>query len=100
LAAVDGFRQDTGTGSFTHTSWTAEQEGMRQLLLPDGIFQGGSNVCLTYNRRKILWPVFAGGNDEILHIRVAIYGLEKVSCSIEGRDLYTKSTIKAAYFIP
>lgn len=41
---VDCFGQYTGTGCFTHTSRTAEQEGMCQLVVTDRIFKGGSNM--------------------------------------------------------
>ena len=32
VLAVDCFGRDTGTGGFTHTPRTTEQEGMRQLV--------------------------------------------------------------------
>ena len=36
--AVDGFGQNTGTGSFTNPSWTAEQESLGQMVAANGIF--------------------------------------------------------------
>lgn len=69
IFAVDGFCQDTGTGSFSHTAWTAEQKGMRKLVIADGVFECGGNVGLSYYCRKVLWSVFTGRNDKILHIQ-------------------------------
>jgi hypothetical protein len=38
VLAVNGFGQDTGTSSFAYTSGTAEQKGLRQMILADSIF--------------------------------------------------------------
>ena len=57
---VDCFGQDTCTGSFSDTSGTAEQEGVCQLIIADGVFERSGNVRLTYYCRKVLWSVFTG----------------------------------------
>jgi hypothetical protein len=69
VLAIDGLCQDAGTGGFSHPSGTAEQEGMRQLLVPDGVFKGGGDMLLPHNRGKILGPVFPRGNDKVVHGR-------------------------------
>ncbi len=60
IFTIDGFGQDTGTGGFTHAPRTAKQEGMRQLLVLNGIFQGGGNMSLAHYGIKSLWSVFSG----------------------------------------
>jgi hypothetical protein len=42
---------------------------MGQLLVPDGIFQGGGDMLLPHDRREILRTVFPRGNDEMIHGR-------------------------------
>lgn len=40
---------------------------MRQLVLEDGVLEGGGDMRLPYDRGEILRTVFSGGNDEVVH---------------------------------
>lgn len=55
--AVDGFGEDTGAGGFAHTARTAKQVRMRQVVVPDRVFEGGSDMLLPHNRIKCLRTV-------------------------------------------
>ena len=46
VLAIDGFCQDAGAGGLAHTPRTAKQKCMRQLLIPDGIPQGGGDYMM------------------------------------------------------
>jgi hypothetical protein len=41
---------------------------VRQLAIFNSVFQGGGDMGLAHNGRKVLGPVFSGGNDEFLHL--------------------------------
>eukprot|EP00388_Colpodella_angusta_P022862 GDKJ01058438.1.p2 GENE.GDKJ01058438.1~~GDKJ01058438.1.p2 ORF type:complete len:236 (-),score=-10.76 GDKJ01058438.1:489-1196(-) len=58
--AIDGLCQYTGAGSFTHTTRTAKQIRMRQMIVANGIFERSGNVLLPHNRIKGLRAVFTG----------------------------------------
>ena len=65
--AVDGFGKDACTSRFAHAPRTAKQKGMRQMIVPNGVFQRSGNVLLPYDCVKRLGPVFACGDDEFFH---------------------------------
>ena len=67
IFAIDGLCQDPGAGSFADAPGAAKKESVRQLAIFNGVFQGGSDMGLAHNGRKILGPVFSGGNDELVH---------------------------------
>jgi hypothetical protein len=67
VLAVDGLGEYTGTGRLADTSGTAEQKGMRQLIVPDGIFEGGSDMRLPHYGGKTLRPVFSCRNNKFVH---------------------------------
>ena len=67
ILAIDGFCEYPCAGGLSNPSRTAKKECMRQLMVPDGVFQGSRDMRLTHNRRKILGPVFSGRNDEFVH---------------------------------
>ena len=56
---VDLFGQNTGTGGFAHTSWTAEQQGLGQMVVLDGIEQGIGNGRLAHNILECLGSIFS-----------------------------------------
>ena len=60
VLAIDSFSQDTGTGGLTYTPGTAEQEGMGQVVVLDGILEGGGDMLLSYNGIKGLRTIFSG----------------------------------------
>ena len=49
VLAVDGFCKDTGAGRFTDAPRTAEQEGLRKLVVFYSIFQRVGNMLLANN---------------------------------------------------
>jgi hypothetical protein len=59
ILAIDGLGEYPGAGGLTHSPWAAKQEGMRQLLVLNGIFKGSGNMALTHHGGKILGPVFS-----------------------------------------
>ena len=65
--AIDGFGQDTRTGSFAHAARPAEQKRLRQLVIFDGVFERICNMLLTYNTFESCRAVFACRNNEIIH---------------------------------
>src|SRR5688500_6540410 len=65
--AINCFSQNPGTCRFAYSSRTAEQEGMRELLIPDSIFQRCCNMTLSHYRVECLRTVFPGGNNKFLH---------------------------------
>ena len=65
--AVDGLCQDPGASRLSHAAGAAKQKSVRQLSVPDRIFEGGGDVRLADDRRKILGPVFSGADDEFVH---------------------------------
>ena len=67
VLAVNGFGQDTRTGSFAHTTRTAEQKCLRQLVILNCVFKRIGNMLLTYNTFKRNRAVFASRNNKILH---------------------------------
>ena len=68
VLAIDGLGQDSGAGRLAYTPRPAKQEGVRQLLVLDGILQGSSDMCLTHDRREILRAIFSGRNDKFIHV--------------------------------
>ena len=70
VQTIDGFGEDTGTGSLSHTAWTAEQVGMSQLVGSDGILQGGGQGTLAHYRIKRCRAVLPRRYDVILHKRL------------------------------
>ena len=72
ILAVNGLGQNTGTCGFTHTSWTAKQKRMGQLMVFDGIFKSSGDMSLSYNSIKGLWPVFSCRYNEFFHNTGAI----------------------------
>ena len=60
IFTIDRLGQYPGTGCFTHTTGATKQEGMGQLVVLNGIFQGGGNMLLSYNCIKSLGSVFSG----------------------------------------
>jgi len=44
IFTVNGLGKYTGAGGLTNPPGAAEQEGMRQLIVPDGIFKGGRDM--------------------------------------------------------
>ena len=67
IFAVDGLCQDPCASRLAHPPGSAEKKGMRQLVLEDGVLEGGGDMRLPYDRGEILRTVFSGGNDEVVH---------------------------------
>lgn len=65
--AVDESRNDAGAGCFAHAAGTAKQERLRQLIVVDGIFQGGGNVLLSNHLVEPSRAIFPCRYDKILH---------------------------------
>jgi hypothetical protein len=65
--AVDGFGENSGTGSFAHPSWPTEKEGLSEVVVFYCILERGSDVLLPYYTLEICWSVFSCRNDEIFH---------------------------------
>ena len=68
--AVDGLGEDACAGGFSHTAWTAEQVGMSQLAVGDGILEGGSQGALSHHRVEGAGTVFAGRYYIVFHRRI------------------------------
>src|SRR5574343_1752196 len=58
VGTVDGLGQASGTGGFTHSSWTTKQKSMCQLLIANGILYCGGNMLLPHKCIKVLRTVF------------------------------------------
>jgi hypothetical protein len=72
---VDGLREYPGTGGLAHASWSTKQVGVTELVLFDGRFQGSGNGSLAYHGSKGFGPVFAGGDNEMIHAaKITNYG--------------------------
>src|SRR5690606_31659166 len=56
--AIDGFGQYARAGGLAHTPRTAKQVRMRQVVVPDSIFEGSGNVLLPYYCVEGLGAVF------------------------------------------
>lgn len=67
VQAVDGFGKDARTGSFAHSARAAEQIGMRQFVLRNGIFQRSGQRLLSDNRVERRRTVFSGRNNIFSH---------------------------------
>jgi hypothetical protein len=57
--AIDCFGKDSCTSCFAYATGPAKQKSMRQLIVPDRIFQGSCNMRLPNNGIKSLRPVFS-----------------------------------------
>jgi hypothetical protein len=64
---IDGFCQDPGTCSLSHTPWSAKQEGVCQLIIFDCIPQCSSDMRLSYYGIEILRSVFSCRYDKLIH---------------------------------
>ena len=60
VLAVDRLGQYPGAGGLAHAPGPAEQEGMRQLVVADGVAQGGRDMGLPDHMAEILRPVLSG----------------------------------------
>jgi hypothetical protein len=67
IYTIDRFRQDPGTGCFTHSTRTAKQKRMCKLLVFDRIFQCGCDMALAHYGIKSLGPVLTRRNNKLLH---------------------------------
>ena len=67
VLTINRLGKDPRTGSLAHTPRTAKQEGMRQLVIANRIFQRSGNMRLTHDCIKSLWPVLSGGNNKLIH---------------------------------
>jgi len=67
ILTINGLGKYTGTSSFADSPGSAKEEGMRQLVVPDGIFKSGRDMRLANHRRKTLWPVFSRRNNKFIH---------------------------------
>ena len=73
ILAVDSLGKDTRTSGLTHTSRATKQIGTRQLSALNGIFERRCDTALSHHRRKCLWAVLTGRNNEIIHIRQKVF---------------------------
>jgi hypothetical protein len=60
IFTVNCFGQNAGAGCFTYPTRPTKKKSVRQLLIADGIFEGGGDVCLSHHRIKGLGPVLTG----------------------------------------
>jgi hypothetical protein len=60
LFTVDGLGQNAGDGGLSHTPRSAEEEGVGNAVLADGIFQGLDHVRLPHHVLEDLGPPFPG----------------------------------------
>src|SRR5262249_34589281 len=67
VLAIDGFGEDPGAGGLAYPPGSAKKEGMGQLVVADGVFEGRGDMGLTHYGRKILGSVFSGRNDKFIH---------------------------------
>ena len=72
IEAVDGLREDAGTGRLAHATRTAEQIRMRQPSALDGILQRHRQRTLSHHRVERHRAVLPCRNNVILHV-VLIY---------------------------
>jgi hypothetical protein len=52
VLAVDGFGKNSGNGGLSNSPWPTEQVGLGNMVVADGIFQGGGNGRLSDYRIK------------------------------------------------
>jgi hypothetical protein len=65
--AVNGFGQNTGAGGFAHSPRPTKQKSMCQLVVADGIFQCGGDMCLPHHGFKYLRTVLTCRYDKLIH---------------------------------
>ena len=68
IEAVDGFGKNTGAGGLAHTSRSAEQVGVGQLSVLDGVLECCRQSTLPNNAVEGRWPVFACRNYKFIHV--------------------------------
>ena len=68
IEAVDGLREDAGTGGLADAARTAEQIGMGQLAGTNSVLERGSQRPLTHNRVKVERTIFKCRNNVFFHL--------------------------------
>jgi hypothetical protein len=67
VLTVDGFCKNSGTGRLSHTSWSAEEIGMRQFSTLHRIFQRGGQSSLSNDGIEGVWTVFTCRDNIFFH---------------------------------
>src|SRR5690606_4682619 len=83
--------KDSGTGCLSHTTGTAKQICMRQLLIFYSILKGLGNILLTLYRTKGAWSVFSCRYN-VFHRHKSILFFAAVQA---GRLIYLTSPIRS-----
>src|SRR6186713_295293 len=65
--AIDRLGKDPGAGGLADPTGTAEQKGMRQLVVLNGILKGSRDMRLPDHRSKILGSVLSRRNYKFIH---------------------------------
>lgn len=68
IEAVDGFGKNAGTRGLAYATRAAEQVGMRQLSVLDGVLERGGQSTLPNHTIEGCWSVFAGRNYKFIHV--------------------------------
>ncbi len=91
--AVEAFGEDAGDGGLAGAARAAEQVGVRDALLLDGMGERLRDVLLPDDIREALRAVFAG-NDLISHLRCTIYGFTiRERCAAAGLAQFVNRAI-------
>lgn len=67
IFTIYGFCHDAGTGCFTHTTRSAKQKGLRQMVVLDSVFKGYHHLILPYHIIPGSGPVFPCRYYKTLH---------------------------------
>ena len=67
MEAVDGLGKNAGASGFTHAARTAEQVGMSQFPVPDGVLQRSGQSRLPHHRVEGHRAIFTCRNDIVFH---------------------------------
>src|SRR5690606_643688 len=68
IFTVDRFRQYPGGGGFPYAPRSAEQKGVCNFILADGIFERGGNMLLAHHFVEALGAVFSCGYNKLTHM--------------------------------
>ena len=67
MLAVEGLGEDTGARGFTHATRSTEEEGLRHLVVADGVFESRRDGLLPHHRVESRGSVLTCRDDEIIH---------------------------------
>jgi len=94
IQAINCFGKDAGTGGLPHTTWSAEEIGMRQLIAGNGIFERGGECFLPHDGAKGGRPVFSRRNNKSIHDRIGQIVRHKCTKNIGFLYLYVKLKVR------